>query len=58
MKDEVRKLSEAYGFNLSEEEIELIARRAQAAHELFQPLYEVDIGAATPVLKLEQREQQ
>ncbi len=40
MREEVKRLDAEYGFNLSEEEIELIAEQAEAARRLFQPLYE------------------
>ena len=55
MKEEVKRLNTEYGFNLSEEEIEQIARQAEAAHRLFQPLYEVDLTGVMPLMKVDKR---
>ncbi len=56
MKEEIRRLNEEYKFNLSEEEIELIAKQAEAANRLFQPLYEVDLTGVQPIMKVDKRE--
>ncbi len=53
MKEEVRRLNSEYGFNLSEEEIELIARQAEDARRLFHQLYEVDLTGVVPILKFD-----
>ena len=55
MKGEIRRLNEEYKFNLSEEEIELIAKQAEAANRLFQPLYEVDLTGVMPIMKVDKR---
>ena len=55
MKEQVRRLNSEYGFNLSEEEIELIAKQAEEAHRLFQPLYEVDLTGVAPMMKMDLR---
>ncbi len=55
MKEQVRKLNSEYGFNLSEEEIELIARQAEEANRLFKPLYEVDLTGVAPMMKMDLR---
>lgn len=55
MKDAVRRLNIEYGFNLSDEEIDLIAKQAEDANRLFQPLFEVDLTGITPLLKLDKR---
>lgn len=55
MKEEVRRLNADYGFNLTEEEIELIARQAESANRLFQPLYQVDLTGVTPMMKIDKR---
>ena len=55
MKEAVRKLNVEYGFNLSEEEIELVAKQAEEAALLFQPLFEVDLSVITPLTKIDKR---
>lgn len=55
MKDAVRKLNVEYGFNLSDEEIDLIAKQAEQANRLFQPLFEVDLTGIMPIMKIDKR---
>src|SRR5262249_1738818 len=55
MKDAVRRLNVEYGFNLSEEEIDLVAKQAEEAALLFQPLFEVDVAGITPLTKVDRR---
>ena len=55
MKDAVRKLNVEYGFNLSDQEIDLIAKQAEEAALLFQPLFEVDLTGITPLTKIDKR---
>ena len=55
MKDAVRRLNVEYGFNLSNEEIDLIAKQAEEANRLFQPLFEVDLIGITPLMKIDKR---
>ncbi len=55
MKEVIRRLNVEYAFNLSEEEIELIAKQAEAANRLFQPLYEVDLTGVMPIMKVDKR---
>ncbi len=55
MEDVVRRLNLEYGFNLSEEEIQRIAKQAEDAERLFQSLFELDLTGVTPILKLENR---
>ena len=57
MKDAVRRLNTEYGFNLSDEEIDLIAKQAEEANRLFQPLFEVDLTGITPLMKIDKRVQ-
>lgn len=49
----VRKIDRDYGLKLSEEEIRLIARQAEAAEKLFEELYRVEVAAVTPILKVD-----
>ena len=53
MKDAVQRLSAEYGLNLTEEEIEVIVKQAEAAHRLVQRLYEVDTERVVPALKID-----
>lgn len=55
MKEVVRRLNDEYGFNLSEEEIELIAKQAEANNRLFHPLYEVDLTGTMPIMKVDKK---
>ena len=58
MKDAVLRLNAEYGLNLSEEEIETIAKQAEAGQRLFQKLYEVDVEGIVPALKIDPAEKQ
>ena len=55
MEDQVRRINRDYGFNLSEEEIQSIAGRAEEFERLFRCLYEVDLTDTAPLLKLDRR---
>jgi Asp-tRNA(Asn)/Glu-tRNA(Gln) amidotransferase C subunit len=55
MKDAVRRLNVEYGFNLSDQEIDLVAKQAEEAALLFQPLFEVDVSDVTPLTKIDKR---
>ena len=55
MKDAVRRLNVEYGFNLSDQEIDLVAKQAEDAALLFQPLFEVDLTGITPLTKVDKR---
>jgi hypothetical protein len=55
MKDAVRRLNVEYGFNLTEQEIDLVAKQAEEAALLFQLLFEVDITGVVPLTKIDKR---
>jgi hypothetical protein len=55
MKDAVRRLNVEYGFNLSEQEIDLVAKQAEEAARLFQPLFKVDVTGVTPLTKIDKK---
>jgi Asp-tRNA(Asn)/Glu-tRNA(Gln) amidotransferase C subunit len=55
MKEAVQKLNVEYGFNLTEQEIELVAKQAEEAALLFAPLFEVDLTGITPLTKIDKR---
>jgi len=56
MRDAVRRLNVEYGLKLTEEEIDAIAKQAEAAQRLFQRLYEVDVEGVVPALKIDPAE--
>jgi hypothetical protein len=53
MKDAVQRLNLEYGLNLSDDEIDQIARQAEAGQKLFQKLFEVDVKGVVPTLKID-----
>jgi Asp-tRNA(Asn)/Glu-tRNA(Gln) amidotransferase C subunit len=53
MKEAVKRLNVEYGFNLSEQEIDLVAKQAEEAALLFQPLFEVDLTDIAPLTKID-----
>jgi Asp-tRNA(Asn)/Glu-tRNA(Gln) amidotransferase C subunit len=53
MKDAVQRLNLEYGLNLSDDEIEQIAKQAEAGRRLFQKLFEVDVKGVVPTLKID-----
>lgn len=58
MKDAVERLNAEYGLNLSEDEIEVIAKQAEAGQRLFQKLFAVDVEGVAPALKIDPAERQ
>jgi Asp-tRNA(Asn)/Glu-tRNA(Gln) amidotransferase C subunit len=55
MKEMVRRLDADYGFALTEEEIELIAKQVETANRLFKPLFEVDVTGIMPLMKVDRK---
>jgi hypothetical protein len=58
MEDEVRRLNSEYGFNLSDDEIKLVARQAEEAQRLFQSLHEIDLTHVMPILRVDNQKVQ
>jgi Asp-tRNA(Asn)/Glu-tRNA(Gln) amidotransferase C subunit len=56
MKEAVQRLNVEYGLGLTEEEIEQIAKQAEAGQKLFAKLYEVDVEGVVPALKIDPTE--
>lgn len=52
----MQRLNVEYGLALTEEEIEQIAKQAQAGQKLFAKLYEVDVEGVVPALKIDPAE--
>ena len=55
MEEQIRKLNAEYGFNLTEDEVKLIARQVEETERLFQPLNDVDLIDVMPILKVERK---
>ena len=58
MEEQVRRLNAEYGFNLSEDEIKLVARHAEEAEHLFQGLHQIDLTHVMPILKIDNQKVQ
>jgi hypothetical protein len=56
MEEQIRKLNAEYGFNLSEDEIKVIARQAEETERLLRPLNEIDLIDVMPILKVEKKQ--
>jgi Asp-tRNA(Asn)/Glu-tRNA(Gln) amidotransferase C subunit len=56
MKDAVQRLNTEYGLNLTEEEMEVIIKQAEAARRLVHRLYEVDTERVVPALRIDPAE--
>ncbi len=55
MKELIRQLDLEYGFKLSEEEVELIAKQWESANRMFQRLNDVDLAGVSPIMKVDKR---
>jgi hypothetical protein len=55
MEEQIRKLNAEYGFNLSEDEIKLIAQQAEEIERLLRPLNEIELIDVMPILKVEKK---
>ena len=55
MKEAVKRLNEEYGFNLSDKEIDIVARQAEEAALLFRPLLDADVTGITPLTKVDKK---
>jgi len=53
MRDAVQRLNVEYGLNLSDEEMDEIAKQAEAGRRLFQKLFEVDVEGVVPALAID-----
>ncbi|MCY4486622.1 MAG: hypothetical protein OXF11_05830 [Deltaproteobacteria bacterium] len=55
MKERIREIDKEYGFNLTEDEIESIAKQAEETHLLLQDLYKVDVTGVMPIMKIDKQ---
>jgi hypothetical protein len=56
MKDAVQRLNTEYGLNLTQEDIEAIAKQAEAGQRLFQRLHEADVEGVVPAIRIDPAE--
>lgn len=52
MDQQVRRIDAQFGLRLTEEEIQRIAREAEAQEKILRALYEVDLGQTRPIIGL------
>lgn len=50
MDQQVRRIDARFGLKLTEDEIQRIAREAEAQEKILQALYEVDLGQLRPIV--------
>jgi Asp-tRNA(Asn)/Glu-tRNA(Gln) amidotransferase C subunit len=53
MTEKIQALNLEYGLHLTEEEMDQVAKQAEAAERLFQKLYEVDVTGVVPALRMD-----
>jgi Asp-tRNA(Asn)/Glu-tRNA(Gln) amidotransferase C subunit len=56
MRDTVERINVEYSLNLTEEEIEIITKQAEAGQRLFEKLYQVEVEGVFPALKIDPAE--
>ena len=49
----IRRLNAEYGFGLTDEEIEIIARQAEETQRMCQIFHDVDLTHVMPILKVD-----
>ena len=55
MKELIRQLDSEYGFKLSDEEVELIAKQWESANRMFQRFNEVDLTGVAPIMRVDKK---
>lgn len=55
MKERIRQIDEEYGFHLTEDEIESIAKQAEETRILLQELDKVDVTGVMPMVKFDRK---
>lgn len=55
MDQQVRRIDARFGLELTEDEIQRIAREAEAQEKILQALYEVDLGQLRPIIGIAKR---
>jgi hypothetical protein len=52
MKELIRRIDAEYGFHLTEDEVDRIAKESKDADSLLQEINSIDVSGITPLLKL------
>ena len=52
MKDQIRRIDKEYGFGLTDEEVDAIAKQAEETHQLLQELHKVDVSGVMPIMQI------
>jgi hypothetical protein len=55
VEETIRRLNADFGFELSDEEIKIVALQAEAMNRSLKPLFDVDVTQAMPMVKLDRR---
>lgn len=55
MKERIRQIDEEYGFQLTEDEIESIAKQAEETRRLLKELDEVDVTGVMPMMRFDRK---
>lgn len=55
VKDRIRQIDEEYGFHLTEDEIESIAKQAEETRLLLKELDEVDVTGVMPMMRFDRK---
>lgn len=55
VKDRIRQIDQEYGFHLTEDEIESIAKQAEETRLLLQELDKVDVTGVMPMVKFDRK---
>ncbi len=55
MKERIRQIDEEYGFQLTEDEIESIAKQAEETRQLLKELDEVDVTGVMPMMRFDRK---
>ncbi len=55
MKERIRQIDEEYGFQLTEDEIESIAKQAEETRRMLKELDEVDVTGVMPMMRFDRK---
>lgn len=55
MKERIRQIDEEYGFQLTEDEIESIAKQAEETRRMLKELDEVDVTGVMPMMSFDRK---
>lgn len=55
VKERIRQIDEEYGFQLTEDEIESIAKQAEETRRMLKELDEVDVTGVMPMMRFDRK---